>query len=123
MYKAIILDETEYIDAEWLKKHHVKRAGTLYVYNDTVGVHCCEMTPSHELYPVDVDVEVEHDGEVLNHLREKAWEDLREGEMWEVKYIHVHSLKNKGTPLHGDFESIEDAVEYAQGNTPCAEWF
>lgn len=123
MYKAIILDETRYIDAEWLKKYHVKRAGTLYVYDDTVGVHCCEMTPSHELHPVDVEVEHDLIFDVTDRERERAYDDMREGETWEVKYIHVRSLKNKGTPLRGDFESIEDAVEYAQGNTPCAEWF
>ena len=33
------------------------------------------------------------------------------------------SLKNKGTPMRGDFESIADAVEYVRCNTPCAEWF
>ena len=123
MYRAIILDETRHIDEAWLKKYRVKRAGTLYMYDDAVSVHFCEMPPSHELHPVDVEVEHDLIFDVTDRDRERAYDDMREGEMWKVQYVHVHTLKNKGTPMRGDFESIEDAVEYALRNTPCAEWF
>jgi hypothetical protein len=64
----------------------------VYLFDAKRHVHCCEFTPSYELYPLGTEV-IFVDG-VTEQEREDIWEMLRDGDRdcSNVTYMHVHEV-------------------------------
>lgn len=114
-YVQTKLDETEYWDEEWKGEHHVTKCLGVYVFAPEIHVHCCELTPSYELWPVRDEFEFTPGtpGEDI----ERAEEDASAASAWnEIIYIHCRSLDLSGTEQIGEAETVNDAIEAANAN-------
>ena len=99
------MDESEYWDASF-----VEQAGkiyTYYVFNPNEVTHLCSLTGSYYLHPVALETEKEISDAFYDQIYE-AW-CLTEPDYYTAN-IKPDSIE--------DFDSIEDAIEYYQGNTP-----
>lgn len=127
---AVIRDETSAYAADHLRVRGVQKIIVVYIYDANSATNCCEITPSHLLYPVDI----------LVILREDKIQDLEkhgilrtyEAEMWEHFrvdldlgidiYVHCRWLDRLPAcrkHVLGDFDSIEDAIEQYKANPHC----
>lgn len=106
-------NETEYWGEEWKKENHVIRCLGVYVFAPSIKVHCCEITPSYELWPVRNEFEFEP-GTSQDDI-EKAEEDAMSAESG-IIYIHCSSLNLEETQEIGECEDVEEAVESADAN-------
>lgn len=84
------IDETEYWSDEI--KNRVKRIFGVYVFDPNWRVHCCEFTPSYELYRLESQVEFHEntpDDEVV-----MLEDEVREAERFDdpVVYVHCHTI-------------------------------
>lgn len=115
--KVVLLDETRY----W-SKDIASAAGKLfgvYLYDASLGVRVCELTPSHELWFLYTAPQVP--------LSEEQYEDILEGDRNTEPVILMHcsrvqQLKHvasrEADPDLSYEENIEQAREYYQGNCP-----
>jgi len=71
--RVVALDETYGLDDAIKAK--TGRLLTLYVYDPELGVHCCEVTPSHELLPFEFVTENEIDDDLHSDLMAGMNED------------------------------------------------
>ncbi len=114
MFRYVKLDETKH----W-NESIVKRAGKIegvYIYDDEVATHLCELAPSYELHFIESQYSECPDSQ---DDRERLYDDILEGNMdtESVTYMHVSAIRKMETfPLEG-FDTIEDTIEYAQGNS------
>ncbi len=132
--RGVQLDETGY----WVQSV-TNRAGKIfavYVYDDELGVHCCEGTPSHELHFVGSFFTASIDDD---EAREQLCSDIMDGnrEQSLVEYVHCWRIRGMdeikwcgsdekpgtfaiepGDPEESDKEQIESAMEWLRGNSP-----
>ena len=122
--KIVLLDETQNW-AEVVTKPAGKVFG-VYYYDPSIIVHCCELTPSYELTPLN---SVPEHGPEDDEAREKLLDDIMSGDSNcnDIKYIHCHTLDalheikrgelKEGQYTHpNDFESDEEVEEHWSGN-------
>ncbi len=112
MIRYVKIDETQH----W-REDIAKKAGSIlgiYLYDDSVEVNCCEITPSYELYFVQSEF-TEHDED--ESKREVLFDEILEGDSGTelVKYMHCSAIRRMKT---GELEcdDMEEAMEYAHGN-------
>jgi hypothetical protein len=126
-------DETEYWQQFFLDKYGIEKVMTQYVFDAGWQVHCCEITPSYELWFVQ-HAPVFRDGMSDLEIEEAEDEMRRNNNQEQVEYRHCRGLdrmiaeSSRHIVRLGEFESdeggeqdahneqAEDAVEYCQGN-------
>jgi|SRR5579885_911065 len=126
LVNALSRNETSYFNIREEDKKYIKEIRTVYAYNPELGVHLCELTPSHELrflhtYIVFTD-ELEK-VRLSDDLRDEL--DMRychEGS--DDMYMHVVDVRQfaKDHPEHhkecGEFDDMDAACEHLNGNWP-----
>ena len=67
---------------------------TVWLFDKNVHVHCCEITPSYELWPLETRVRFKDsfDQDANESLRDRFEEDVRGWSADEVEYRHVSDL-------------------------------
>jgi len=99
------LDESEYWNKEITDKVKNGKIYTVYIYNPNKHVHCCELTPSYELYFVGYDYCPKE------NLSEKEIENLddniRTSETEPVSYYHVHDIDRMPSLKKSGIRNIE----------------
>jgi len=119
---AISRNETGYFNIREEDKKYIKEIRSTYCYDPELGVHLCEMTPSHELrflhtYIVwEGDPSEERREELETHYCYEGGEDI---------YMHVSDVRQfaKDHPEYHkvyecEYENIEEACEQLNGNWP-----
>lgn len=125
--RICLLEETE----NWAEEI-TQRAGRIfgvYLYNPDTRTHCCELTPSHEMYFLQSVPERLPENEVQ---REKLLDDIDEGniETPHVDYVHCSTIKalpriKRGQITQGTYHydryqmrefDIDEVIEHYQGN-------
>lgn len=116
-FSLVKIDETKYFDC---LPHDIGRIFTVYMYNPDEQTHCCEITPSYYLIPVDCYAERTH---LLSDEPEKERVyDILENSMngFEGIYRHCSSIDQIGDEFKftskNDFESEDEAFEYYRSN-------
>jgi len=117
-FNLVALEETQYWNPEIIQK--TGRIFTAYAYTPDEATHCCEITPSYYLIPVDFFTEKEIDdefqGELLGDWRAAT----------EPCYVHCSSIDRMPEKIDGflvkhedanDFEDEEEAIDYFGGNS------
>lgn len=142
-FKLVALDETEYwSDSVFKDFPEIKAIYGIYIFDETLGVHMAELTPSHELWFVnhyitytDEFEEKFHDSneEVSDEAKERMIqiEDfIRDNADYSerVTYMHASDISGMGSEYiqdigegvsteEDDYESqMEDAIEHENGN-------
>ena len=83
--RVLKIDETDCWCEEMVKK--TGRIFGIYVFDATVHVHCCEFTPSYELYFIESTTEKMLSDEDYDEF---SISDHDGGQM--VEYLHVHTV-------------------------------
>ncbi len=113
MYRVVKIDESQYITDEDLLRRAGGKIYSVYIYNDGEATHLCEFTPSYWLHEVDVVPEQWPD----YNDDDRLYDDLLDCRNDEYGiYVHCHQVDKLKSAELGEFESMEDAVEYYQGN-------
>lgn len=97
---VVALDETRYWELPERFKPHVERIETVYAYDKNLAVHCCELTPSHELWPVETRAVTTDDAS--EQMRDAISEMVLGQEPPEVIYMHVGSVRELVKTLKRD---------------------
>ena len=104
---VVLINETQY-----LSKPVARACGTywgVYVFDVDTLTHCCEITPSHWLECVAFETEKAIDDDMYEMLGEFLHESSH--------YRHAHRvLRLDPQEVPGDFETFEEACEYASCN-------
>jgi hypothetical protein len=122
---AVSLNQTRYFNIRDEDKPYIKEIRATYCYDPELGVHLCELTPSHELRYLHTYI-VWEDDDILDHddLRDSLEERYcHEGD--DDTYMHVSDVRQfaKDHPEYHkvydcEYESIEEACEQLNGNWP-----
>lgn len=106
----VAMDETEYWTIQKGHRSSIERIETLYVFDRNKQVHCCEITPSHELIRVETRAIIKSGSPADDddELREEIYSYVDDGSAHDedVSYVHVadieaHLKSNKpGTVYH-----------------------
>ena len=116
---AISLNDTSYFKGD--DKDHIKEIRTVYAYDPEKRIHLCELIPSHELRYLYTYIvwEGEPSEDKRDELEERYCYEDNEG-----TYMHVSDVRQfvKDNPTHakecGDYDDMEEACEYLNGNWP-----
>jgi hypothetical protein len=142
-FKLVALDETEYwSDSVFKDFPEIKAIYGIYIFDETLGVHMAELTPSHELWFVDhyltytddfMDKFRDSDENVSEEAKERMIEIedyIRDNADYSerVTYKHASAIRGMGAEYiqdigegvsteEDDYESqMEDAIEHENGN-------
>lgn len=82
----------------------------VYLYTPETATFCCEITPSYDLEPLYY---------VSEHRASDALNEQLMDAIGDPCYVHCRTIKAKPDTMktHDEFESLEEAREYWQGNT------
>lgn len=118
---AVSLNETRHFNFQEADKAYIKEVRSTYAYNPESCTHLCELTPSYELRFLHTYIIWE--GEPSEDKREEL-ENRYCHEGSEDTYMHcadVRQFAKDHSDAHkecGEFDSMDDACEYLQGNWP-----
>ena len=118
---AISLNETRWYNLKDEDKPYIKEIRATYAYNPNEGVHLCELTPSYDLRYLHTHIVFTELGMLLDDLRRDLLDERYCHEGNEDTYMHCHvvrDLKNPPPKECGEFEDMEEACEYLNGNWP-----
>lgn len=116
---AVSLNHTRYYNIKDGDKPYIKEIRTTYAYDPELGVHLCELIPSHELRVLYTYIVWE--GEPSDSKREEL-EERYCHEDNDDTYMHVSDVRQfvKDNPTQakecGEFDDMESAYEYLNGN-------
>ena len=124
-FNLVAIEETRYWDPEITKK--TGRIFTAYAYCPRQMTHCCEVTPSYYLEPVDFffenELEVQEsdpDGEFYSGVFNQWSAATTEGIYMHCRSVEAIPLMKDGFRMKyeskSDFEDEEEAYEYFRGN-------
>ena len=102
----IAIDETEYLSEDCKLKTGTYE--TIYAFNPEEHVHCCSLTPSYWLEAVDFRTE--------HHLDDDLHDDLSICLYESSGYYNCQSIDKSKEIITGEYETFEDALEYARCN-------
>jgi hypothetical protein len=114
--RLYLVDDTQYCSEEF-KARCGGKVQTAYIFNANSSVHCCEITPSYEMWPLTT---VPGTWPDQDEARDKLDEELRECTAdAEIKYYHVRTTKlEKAKLLHQVTETEwNEFLEDAPGDT------
>lgn len=107
---TVWIDETQHLGDQ--ARDACGKLFTCYMYDATVGTHCCELSPSHWLEAVAF--------ETHNEIPEDLHDELQHSLFESAHYRHCSAVqKLNPKPVVGDFDDMQEALEYVQGNPPC----
>lgn len=114
-YHRVKLNDTSLWSKDVLSKNHVIKTETVYVLDMSQVIHCCELTPSYELWPSHYEFTFES-GATHEEISD-AYDVLEEG-FWmeETKYIHCQAIDKMKPECLGEWDCLEDAREYYSCN-------
>ena len=118
---AIAFNHTRYYNLREEDKPYIKEIRSVFAYDPELGVHLCELTPSHELRYLHTYIVLE--GDVSKEKRNELDERYCSGPN-EDTYMHVADVHQfvKDNPTHakecGEFDDMESACESLNGNWP-----
>lgn len=119
---ALSRNETSYFNIKEGDRPYIKEIRSTYIYEPEVGVHLCELTPSHELHYLHT--YIIYTDEVSDDLRDEL-ESRYCHEGGEDIYMHVSDVRQfaKDHPEYHkvytcEYESIDEAREQLNGNWP-----
>lgn len=118
-FNLVAINETHLFSPEIVAK--VGKIETIYCYNPDVAIHCCEITLSYELIPVDFRTERLHELPE-GAEKEKLYDDLTEATGGsDIMYVHCSSIDripagNRKFESKNDFEDEEEALDYFRSN-------
>lgn len=106
-WKLVALDETRNWDKEFLVRLGITKVMAVYLFNALSVTHCCEITPSYELWPIE-----SHTDATLSDEQYEVFNEADRGCM-EVTYMHCSDMDRVRPGLFHDFgeEEVEDAYE------------
>jgi len=124
-WRLVMSDVTHYWVLGDGDQEKVERIVTVYLYNKNEVTHCCEITPSYCLWPVETRAEF-RDG-VSDLDIDRIDGNIRRWADDEVVYVHCHALagmtvkhKKLGSVFPGSVETgdeqRESLLEYLRGN-------
>lgn len=118
-WKLVALNETRSWDKEFLAQLGITKVMSVYLFNTLSVTHCCEITPSYELWPIE-----SYPNVTLSDEQYDVFNEADRGCM-EVAYMHCSAMDRLRPGLFHDFgeEEVEDAdesreerLEYLAGN-------
>jgi len=118
---AISLNHTRYYNIRNEDKSYIKEIRSVYAYDPELGVHLCELTPSHELRILHTYIvwDSEPSESKRDELEERYCHEDHEDTYWHVsdvrQFVKDHPEHHKEC---GEFEDMEAACEYLNGNWP-----
>lgn len=113
---AVSLNETPFTIKEE-DKPFIKEIRSTYIYNPESETHLCELISSYELRFLHTQIVFSDmlDDDKQNELEQRYCFEGRE----DIMYIHCSDVRSlKQTKECGEFESMNEAIEYLQGNWP-----
>lgn len=112
---AVRLNETIYFFPAKEDKPYIKAFYSVYAFAPETCVHLCELTPSYELrYLYSY---IEGTEKMTDDMRDYLDEKYCHQDIDDI-YRHCRVVDKLNTKECGEFETMEDAVEYLQGNWP-----
>lgn len=114
--KAVAIDETKHWNLGDLAQH-VLRIETVFVYDATAAVYCCELTPSFELWPVETRAILADD--VDEETRDTIDDIMMTNASHDVEYHHVRTIdKLASVPVTraADCEDMPAVVDECRSN-------
>ena len=117
-FKLVVLDETSNWPKEIVAK--AEKIYRTYIFDANRAVHCCEITPSYELFPVCTTPLIDDREGTLEEM-------LCGGEDYDVVYWHAHRLDRlpptqfydcgQEVSMPDDYDDCRDAhLDYCRGN-------
>lgn len=108
--KLIKFDNTKYWTESIKDELKDGKIYDVYIYNPEIHVHCCELTPSYELYFVDFSIECDES------LPDDFYELVNECRDDSVIYIPVKNYKNV-IDIDLDCETIDEVIDKIRSNS------
>lgn len=117
--KAIVLDETRY----W-RDDITARAGKIYqtyLFDASLGVHCCEITPSYELWPLyATPLDEDEEGALRDEILLAESDEIRHFHCRSVDAARPETVQYLGVfeidPDETRDQTIERLIEHYRGN-------
>ena len=112
-YKLFTIDDTRHWNLPDLPE--TSKILSVYLYDESSHTHCCELTPSYEcrkLYSV-------LDDDSIGGKQHDLLMDLIDynDNVGDISYYHCSFVDGlKRVEVEGDFDDIEEAIEYARCN-------
>lgn len=90
-WKIFCRNETAYWNEGFLSDCGIHKVWGLYLFDANHPVHCCELTPSYELWPLDSSFVMDS---TINNVSDRVWERIAEADQGdrEVTYYHCNIL-------------------------------
>jgi hypothetical protein len=127
-WRYLVLDESQY----WNDAALVEKCGRIfgiYIFDCTLGVHICDMSPSYELYFLRSEPQRTPDDD---HEREEMLEQIDDGNRYTepVTYIYCRNVRDvekrqkvgfKADPEdeRDSREQADDVIEWCAGTYEC----
>lgn len=99
IWKIVKIDETKFFKEEFLKKHHLEKIDSVYIYREDLHYHIADLNPSYELFFVTYEEKFEdisklpisEQMEIIHDARESLYEMEKDQE---VSYIYTKNFSN-----------------------------
>ena len=104
--QRVTIDETHFIDDCFRPRLNGSKVRTVYLFDASVGINACEITPSYELHPVNTYISHEAD------LTDDEQYDLQSGEVicMQVRAVNKLSPKDVNHDAEDTFEDVLGAL-------------
>jgi len=107
-WRAVRFDETQYWNRKFLDEYGVDKMFGVYLVDLSEVTHCCSLTPSYAMYPVDSVVEGGPDDEARREtLHDEVMLADSNGDL--VRYMTCRSIDN-----HLKDEKNQDKIEVGE---------
>lgn len=115
-FKAVKINETTHWNEKFRETYGITKMLGVYVFDPNECTHCCELTPSYEFNFIHT--QVDWSKELNEEEKEEMEDQILESDCQteSIIYMHCSSINRMKTIEIGEFDTIEDAVEYFQGN-------
>lgn len=123
------LDQTAFYCPEFLQKLEAVvgqpiRLLSVYLYDERSHTHCCEITASYDLHFVEIQIsaipEDDDQREIVFNMLQEAADDCEISEYYHVRNIDKLPTEQSDNKSHryelGEYDDMEEALEYARGN-------
>lgn len=84
----------------------IERIETVYLFDKRVHVHCCEITPSYELWPIETRAILKDEFAEDEALRDEVFELTTRWGDTDIKYVHVHTVDSRMAEEKWEFKDL-----------------
>jgi hypothetical protein len=117
-WRIVKVDETRYCSEALAREKKIKEIGVYYFYDASRRVHCCELTPSYELWATEPYAVFTED--VPDEWREDVDSDLRQS-MNDHDVVYVHRVTGFEQGYRGALPDREDGQDDEAYYMACVE--